>query len=404
MPHFNLDRYHERLGNFPGILMTKTRDSLRLRQPFFLVIATRPAGIGGIERVTRDMIRVLSDRYGQESVGLVATSGEGPFTDIPCMFIRRGDTEAERSPRVGASTKLAMLLASVSAGFRYRHRRLVVISCHPRLAPIGWLCSIAGRGSHLVWSYGVESWTRLALIPRYAVTRATQVLAISSYTADHVSDLNGIPMDRVRVVHLPVSKEITDAADVSPASPDHARPTLLSVCRLDASEQLKGVDTVIRALPGIAASCPTVRYAVIGDGDDRPRLEQLAKDTGVGDRVEFTGPVTDSVVVERYRTCDVFVMPSAQEGFGLVFAEAMTFGKPAIGADFGGTTDVISDGETGYLVPYGDVDALAARITGLLLNDDLRARIGEAAKRDALTRFSSDAFDRAVLDVMESLL
>jgi phosphatidylinositol alpha-1,6-mannosyltransferase len=175
---------------------------------------------------------------------------------------------------------------------------------------------------------------------------------------------------------------------------------LLTVGRLDITEQQKGMDTVIRSLPQIAEAHPGVRFVVVGEGEDRDRLEKLSEQVAVRNRVEFTGAVEDDRLMDLYAQADVFVMPSAQEGFGLVFIEAMAFGTPVIGGDHGGTPDVVRSGETGFLVPFGDEEAIANRVIRLLSDDALRSRMGAEGVRDVQERFSFDTFARNVTEAV----
>ena len=106
---------------------------------------------------------------------------------------------------------------------------------------------------------------------------------------------------------------------------------LLTVGRMDSRERYKGHDLVIAALPALVAKGHDVAYVIIGDGDDRARLENLARDTGMSERVHFLGAVEPERLVEAYRMADLFVMPSTGEGFGIAFLEAMACGTPALG-------------------------------------------------------------------------
>ena len=121
---------------------------------------------------------------------------------------------------------------------------------------------------------------------------------------------------------------------------------LMTVARLWPGDIYKGVDVTIRALPQIAKAFPTVKYVVIGRGDDQPRLAQLAIDLGVADRVVFAGFVPDEALIDHYRLADVYVMPS-KEGFGIVYLEAMACGVPVIAGDDDGSADPLQDGASG---------------------------------------------------------
>ena len=136
----------------------------------------------------------------------------------------------------------------------------------------------------------------------------------------------------------------------------------------------------MRALPRVFQAVPYASYVVIGDGDLRPHLQELAEKLGVSERVSFLGHQEDKDLKDYYMKCDVFVMPSRQEGFGIVFLEAMGFGKPVIAAAFGGASDIVIDGLTGFLVEYGDVDALGDRLISILRDSDLRGRMGASGR------------------------
>jgi phosphatidyl-myo-inositol dimannoside synthase len=153
------------------------------------------------------------------------------------------------------------------------------------------------------------------------------------------------------------------------------------VARLSSREKEKGIDQVILALRNVVKALPDAHYVVIGGGDDRPRLERLAVETGVAQHVIFLGYKTDAEVRKYYESCDIYVMPSSQEGFGLAFLEAMAFAKPVIGGCHGGTCDIVLEGVTGFLVKRGDLKSLEQTLLKLLANDKLRIEMGNAGRQ-----------------------
>jgi glycosyltransferase involved in cell wall biosynthesis len=180
---------------------------------------------------------------------------------------------------------------------------------------------------------------------------------------------------------------------------------LLTVARMLASEKQKGLDTVIESLPSILRIVPDVFYIVVGDGDDRTRLELRAQQLGVAERVLFVGAAADSdELIAYYDCCDVFVMPSQQEGFGLVFLEAMARARPVIAANFGGATDVVSDGDTGYLIDYGDHERLAELTAALLQDAEVRAQMGAAGRRRVESEFGLELFDQRLSTLVSQAL
>ncbi len=157
----------------------------------------------------------------------------------------------------------------------------------------------------------------------------------------------------------------------------HDRPVVVCVSRL---VPRKGQDTLIQAWPKVLAEVPGATLLLVGGGPYRKRLERLASQLGVSAQVLFTGPVPGPDLPACYDAGDVFAMPCRTrrggldvEGLGIVYLEASATGLPVIGGDSGGAPDAILDGETGYVVPGGDVAATASRVTELL-KDPAKAR------------------------------
>ncbi len=219
---------------------------------------------------------------------------------------------------------------------------------------------------------------------RKMVQRADHLFPVSRYTAGLLEDLGADPQ-RITVVGNGTDPKRFVPMDVSAARAslglDQAR-VILTVGRLTPR---KGIDTVIRALPSVLTEVPNAVYMVVGEGEDRGRLEALATEMGVADHVLFEGPVPFAQLPLTYNLCDVFVTPSRSappsvEGFGIVFLEANACGKPVIGARSGGIPDAIVDGETGLLVEPDDEAGLANALTALL-SDPARCQALGAAGR-----------------------
>jgi glycosyltransferase involved in cell wall biosynthesis len=123
---------------------------------------------------------------------------------------------------------------------------------------------------------------------------------------------------------------------------------------------------------------PDVFLVIVGEGRDRVRLQRLAAQLHIDDRVRFTGRVSEEDLPLYYQACDVFVLPSLKEGFGIVFLEAMQYAKPCIGARAAAVPEVIVDGENGLLAAPGDLRTLERAITTLLTDEALRQSMGRA--------------------------
>jgi glycosyltransferase involved in cell wall biosynthesis len=175
---------------------------------------------------------------------------------------------------------------------------------------------------------------------------------------------------------------------------------LLTVCRLSGDERYKGVDTVIEALPSVIRAVPDLQYFVIGNGTDLERHKRLAEKHSVSDRVHFLGSVDVDTLQAHYEACDIFVMPSAGEGFGIVFLEAMRYAKPVIAADSGAVPEVVEDQVTGRLVKYGNEDELAYALKELCLDGDKRTRLGSAGYQRLQERFTFEHFKQRLTEIL----
>ncbi len=175
-------------------------------------------------------------------------------------------------------------------------------------------------------------------------------------------------------------------------------PLLLFVGRLVA---YKGLDVLVRAMAGLEA-----KLAVVGDGPLRAVLECVSTESGVSDRVHFLGALTDPEVVALYHACDVFVLPSVTraEAFGMVQIEAMACGKPVVSTDVpSGVAWVNRHGESGLVVPPGNVDMLGDTLRRLCADGALRARLGASARSRVEREFTADLMASRTLAIYQEL-
>lgn len=208
---------------------------------------------------------------------------------------------------------------------------------------------------------------------------------ISDSTRDDLRS-RGIEDERIHTVYCGLDPSLYGAAPV-PSAARCERPMLLFLGRV---KRYKSVDTILRALPLVRASCPDAHLVVAGSGDDIPRLEQLARSLGLGpNEVHFAGQVSEADKVRLYRQAHAAVMPSPKEGWGLTVVEASACATPVLAADSPGLRESVVDGETGYLYPFGDHERLAELATEVLTAPALREALGTAGVKWA-SRFSWD--------------
>jgi glycosyltransferase involved in cell wall biosynthesis len=153
----------------------------------------------------------------------------------------------------------------------------------------------------------------------------------------------------------------------------------------------KAVDVLLRAFVTIGQTARTLRLVLVGDGPLREELEQLTRNLGLQDRVTFLGWRGRREVIRLLRDCDLFVLPSRSEPFGIVVAEALASQKAVVASAVGGIPEIIEDGISGVLVTPDDPIALAAAVLTLLDDDARRDALGRAGHKRIVERFSHEA-------------
>jgi glycosyltransferase involved in cell wall biosynthesis len=234
--------------------------------------------------------------------------------------------------------------------------RIDLIVCgHINLSPLSAVLGVLTGARTMLIAHGVEAWRPPGHL-RWFARRAGRVLPVSRFTADQMAQW-GIRRERITVLADTVDGDVFRILPARAGGRRPGPPTLLTVGRLASSERYKGVERVLNVLPEICRRRPGTTYIVGGDGDDRPRLEQLAREVGVADAVRFMGLVPDADLPRLYGDADVFVMPSTKEGFGIVFLEALACGTPVIAGNRDGSVDAVLDGRLGRTVdPYDPED------------------------------------------------
>jgi glycosyltransferase involved in cell wall biosynthesis len=224
------------------------------------------------------------------------------------------------------------------------------------------------------WPIAATVWAAERPLP-WAYRRAG-FHAISESTRDDLV-ARGVPANRVRVIHPGVdSKHYTPG----PAGRRSTAPTFLYVGRL---KRYKGIGFALQALALARSRRPDLRLEIAGTGDYRPELERLAAQLGIQPAVRFHGFVSEERKIDLMRAAWANIFPSPKEGWGITVIEAAACGTPSLASESPGLRDSVRHGETGFLVPHGDVAALAARLVELADSVPLVTRLGERARRFA---------------------
>lgn len=322
---------------------------------------------------------------------------------VSYRFLSLNDPKGDHESRVSNSSFVFRGFNRGRGSFAFAAGKLaldrpsITLVAHPNLVSVATAMKILAPAMHiLVMSHGIEVWKPLPTFRRWALGRADRVLAPSTDTAEKLALVQGVEAKKICRLPWGLDPDFSTLAEHPQYLP---RPSgfpdgrvLLTAGRWMAKEQYKGVDNLIRVLPCLLEMEPDFHLVVVGEGDDRPRLERLAEDLGVAQRVHFLNCVPKNKLAACYARCDIFALPSRGEGFGLVFLEAMAFEKPVVGGAHGGTVDLIENGLTGFLVPHGDVASLAGVLRALVTDKSLRYEIGRRGRAHVLSHFRFENF------------
>ena len=237
------------------------------------------------------------------------------------------------------------------------------------------ICS--SHGSDL---YGLSGWL-LNKVKQWILDRCDAITVVSNAMEKALIPL-GIDLNKVYVIPMG-----TDLYNVfCPSFHVKRKPaTLLFVGRL---VEKKGLNYLIEALPYINRTCPQIELIVAGTGPEEQKLRTLARELGVINKLKFLGAIPHEKLACLYQQATIAVIPSIDhEGFGLVIVEALGCKCPVIASDFPAIHDNIKDGETGLLVPPANAVILAARITNLLENPELRYSLARSGRAAVLAHF-----------------
>jgi phosphatidylinositol alpha-1,6-mannosyltransferase len=257
-----------------------------------------------------------------------------------------------------------------------------------RLYRLPYLCYVHGEDVNTASCSREHAW-----LVRRVLHEAEFLIANSRNTKRILLDEWAVPASHVHVLHPGVDTEYFTPAERDSTVRDRlgwrGRPVILTVGRL---QQRKGHDVMIRALSSIRQAVPDILYAIVGDGEERPRLAALVEEKGLAGHVQFHGEANDAELLECYQQCDVFVLPNRQvgkdiEGFGMVLLEAQACGKAVVAGTSGGTAETMRVPETGRVVDCVEPGPLAELMTEMLADRTLLLRMGDAARSWVVEHF-----------------
>lgn len=270
-----------------------------------------------------------------------------------------------------------------------------IIIGHPNLAIVGLILKKCGLvSSYIVIVHGLEVWGKLNWLTRKALHNSSAIVSTTNFTAKICSDKNRIPLSKFTIIPLTCDpSEKFDSIKIKPSVVFN----ILFVSRQDEADLKKGFLESVDAVYTLAREGYDLSLNFIGTGNYSNKLKQYARayENKIGKNIfSFHGRVSDSELNSAYQCCDVFLMPSQKEGFGIVFLEAMKHSKPCIGGAFGGTPEVVLNGISGVLVESLNPSEIAISIKRFMTDKSFRINCGLNARRYYLEHFHFDVFEK----------
>lgn len=370
----------------------------------FLQASSIHERLGGIEQYLADLLDVSTKLYGPSAntviVPLRHSSTSIPPTEYQTITVRPPKVSrfllpfTNRFPTAMFQQAKA-LLKSRSFDF--------IVCGHISLAPLAYRLSRMSGVPYLCVAYGIEAWGGGVPLDEWAFRRAYGILSISRWTREILIERDFFP-ETICVVNPRLPEDFERSGRPKTDFNEQGKLRLLTVGRLSSREQYKGHDHVIDALYRLKLTEPTLgfEYSIVGNGDDKPRLETIVRAAGLEDVVKFYPDVRDrSQLSEFYQKTDLHVMPSRfgkwggrwrGEGFGIVYLEAASHGVPSLAYTCGGVTDIVRNGIDGLLVEPDDIACLSRVLSEM----HRRRRILEELGKNAFSRVMIDFTGKAM--------
>ncbi|MDP3725178.1 MAG: glycosyltransferase family 4 protein [Nanoarchaeota archaeon] len=342
-----------------------------------LFLVTNFNFVGGKERYDKDLIRALQEG----GVGLRVVRLSGRALPRKILFVLR---------------------ACVSAVF---FKPDVLFASHVSFSSV--ICAVNRFTGipYVVCTAGTEVWDIKKESIKKALRNARLILYISDYTKEKMTR----QMEELRKKMFFLPPSVREKLFTIRKKPESPYKTLLTVARLRPNEEEKGYLKVIDALPGLRKEFSNIRYIIVGAvlrefGDNTERIRAYARERGAAECVIVVGEVSDRELADYYNLCDVFVMPSTQEGFGIVFLEALASGKPVIAGNKDGSKDALLGGKLGILVDPDNVEEIAAAIVKVLKKQAPPEILdGNLLRKEMIEVYGVDKFKKRVIELVHEL-
>jgi glycosyltransferase involved in cell wall biosynthesis len=353
-----------------------------------LMLASQLGGRGGIQYAGRLVLRALREWAGEDAQITILSVHDDPAElaalNASCTVVTA----------CGSRLKTLWKAWQLLRGERWD----LVLLGHLHLAPLLALASPASRTSIVAMIYGIEAWQPISGLRRRGLLKADRLLYISQHTRHNCEALNPWMKEiSAEVCYLGLlPDDDRSPAGTLPSGFDPGRYAV-AIGRMAGGERYKGFDELICIWPRVERVHPEFKLVLIGDGNDQPRLKELAAELQT--TVIFTGAIDDDLRDCLLRNCGALCLPSRGEGFGLVYLEAMRLGKPVLAGSTDAGREVVADGVTGRTVSGQDPQELLSGILDVL--GPRGAAMGLAGRQRFFEHFSYQRFYERFTEQLE---
>ena len=273
-----------------------------------------------------------------------------------------------------------------------------------------WVSRVTGKPL-LVTTHGTDimilsSSKVLRVLAGFVFSRAACITVVSTFLKQKLQSILQIPSSKIKVLSMPVDLDSFSPSEktglVEAYLEEEAKKKKKILCVARYTEQ-KRLDTLINALALLKEDFDFTAI-LIGEGEEEENLKRMIENEALSDRISLLPLMSQEKLSHHYRESDVVVLPSVNEGFGLVLVEAQLCRTPVIGANSGGIPDIIEAEKTGLLFPPGDAQALAGSIKRILTEKELAGKLASNAYEKARTRFSPDSIAGAFVSLYYGLI
>ncbi len=335
---------------------------------------------GGIQKMTRTLAHALNQVANHNHWSFKLWSAYDANTDLSPQYLPANKFK-------GFASRLAFTLKA----FLNAHKFDVVIISHINMALVGRaIKTIHPKCKIWVVAHGIEVWKDLSNNKKWLLKNCDKVICVSNFTKQQVVARHHIDVAKCEVLNnaldpfmkLPVTltkpRYLIERYNLTDNT-----PLLFTLTRLDAAEQYKGYEQVIKIIGNLKATFPAVKYIIAGHYDDKEkiRIDKMLKTYNVEEQVLLTGFVEESELVDHFLMADVFVLPSSNEGFGIVFIEALACGLPVICGNIDGSVDAIKNGILGTAVNPNNLVELQNALT-----EELQKPLTENMRKELQSR------------------